>query len=83
MTISVPLACCVRPIAQSELVFGPRAYSSAARPILSAGMPVIFAALSSVYGFTAMRTFSKSCVRAAMNALFSRPSDRMWFSIAE
>src|SRR2546425_7760057 len=43
VTMSVPLACCVRPIAHSELVFGPRAYISAARRIFSAGIPVILA----------------------------------------
>jgi hypothetical protein len=41
-TISVPVACCVRPMAQSVDVRGPRAYISAARRMVSAGMPVIF-----------------------------------------
>ncbi len=46
-------------------------------------MPVIFAAFAAVYGFTAARTLSKSWVRSAMNCLFSSPSARMWFNIAE
>jgi len=37
VTMSVPLACCVRPIAQSELVFGPRALHLGGAPIFSAG----------------------------------------------
>jgi hypothetical protein len=45
-TISVPVSCWVRPIAQSVEVRGPRAYSSAARRIVSAGMPVILALTS-------------------------------------
>ena len=47
-TMSVPVACWVRPIAQSVEVRGPRAYISAAARIRSAGMPVMRAPTSSV-----------------------------------
>ena len=47
-TMSVPVACCVRPIAHSVADRGPRAYSSAASRIKVAGTPVIVSARSGV-----------------------------------
>jgi hypothetical protein len=47
-TMSVPVLCWVRPIAQSVEVAGPRAYISAARRMVSAGIPVILAPTSGV-----------------------------------
>jgi len=82
VTMSVPVACWVRPIAQSVAERGPRAYHSAAWRMRVAGTLVMVSARSGVYGFTASRTLSKSCVRAAMNALSSIPLARMWLSIA-
>ncbi len=47
-TMSVPVLCWVRPIAQRVEVRGPRAYISAAARMVAAGMPVILAVLSGV-----------------------------------
>src|ERR1043166_9468922 len=82
VTRSVPLACWVRPIAHRVLLFGPRAYSSAASRMRSAGTPVIFDATSGVMARTDSRSLSKAWVRRAMNVLASSPLAITWLSIA-
>ncbi len=77
VTMSVPVWCCVSPIAHSVAERGPLAYNSAARRISVALTPQIASAASGEYGCTAVRTASKPCVRAAMNALSSSPCSRM------
>ena len=61
--MSVPVLCCVSPIAQSVAERGPRAYSSARLTDEVGAHTGDVSARSGVYGFTASRTFSKSCVR--------------------
>ena len=48
VTMSVPWACWVSPMAQRVEVLGPLAYHSAACAIFAFGMPVIFSATSRV-----------------------------------